>query len=369
MSKVRIGIVGCGSVSGPYLADLSQHPRVELVSVCDVIAERAQARAWECHLSHWYDDVDRMLSGADFDMLVNLTPMREHFAINYKALQAGKHVLSEKPLATSREEGRLLLETAAAHGVQLYGAPAVVTSPAFRCLAEVIGSGEIGRVCAAWGRYGHTGPGWGPWFYRQGGGALFDLGVYNITTLTGLLGPARSVVALSGTVIPERLVEGQRVRVEAEDNIMLLMDHGEAVFSSVQTGFVYGPRRQERTLELIGTRGSANLLGWDWHPRGVEIWREDRQEWEVMEQDQQGYSWERGASYLVDCFTTGKTPLITGEHAFHVLDVMLAAHESAAHGRKIEVTSTFPWPLFPAQAALPLVDPSLRGLDPEDHNR
>ena len=90
MLKVRIGIVGCGSVSGPYLADLSQHPQVELISVCDVIPERAQARAWEYHLPHWYDDVDRMLAGADFDLLINLTSMPAHFAVNYKALRAGK---------------------------------------------------------------------------------------------------------------------------------------------------------------------------------------------------------------------------------------------------------------------------------------
>src|SRR5438270_637506 len=83
-----------------------------------------------------------------------------------------------------------------------------------------------GRVHAAHGRDGHGGPSWGPWFYRKGGGSLFDLGVYNITTLTGLLGPARGVVALSGVAVPERVVEGERVRVEADDNVMLLMDHG-----------------------------------------------------------------------------------------------------------------------------------------------
>src|SRR5205823_13764929 len=146
-------------------------------------------------------------------------------------------VFCEKPIATSLREGQLLLDQAQAHGVRLFGAPNAVTSPAFRCLAEIVASGEIGRVHAAHGRYGHGGPSWGPWFYRKGGGSLFDLGVYNITTLTGLLGPARGVVALSGIAVPERIVEGERVQVEADDNIMLLMDHGDAVFSCVQTGF------------------------------------------------------------------------------------------------------------------------------------
>lgn len=346
MARIRVAVAGCGRVSEPYLQDLRQSPHVELVSVCDVAPERAAQRAEQFEVPHHFAGFDWMLAGPAFDLLINLTAMPHHFPLNLQALQAGRHVLCEKPIATALADGRRLLEEAATHGVQLFGAPNVVTSPAFRCMAVVLASGEIGRVHAAHGRYGHAGPSWGPWFYRKGGGSLFDLGVYHVTTLTGLLGPVRGVVALSGIAIPERTVEGEGVRVEADDNTMLLMDHGDAVFSSVQTGFVYRAHRTDRTLELIGTQGCVNLLGHDWAPEGVEVWSERGREWETHRQDQHGYGWQRGGSYVAECLATGRPSLMTGEHAFHVLEVMLAALRSAATGRRVEVESRFPWPIF-----------------------
>jgi predicted dehydrogenase len=319
---------------------------VELVSVCDVVPERAAQRAEEFCVPHSFGDFDAMLAGPEFDLLVNLTAMPYHSALNLKALQAGRHVFCEKPIASTLEDGRRLVDEALARGVQLFGAPNAVTSPAFRCISTILASGEIGRVHAAHGRYGHAGPNWGPWFYRQGGGSLFDLGVYNITTLTGLLGPARGVMALSGIAIPERVVEGERVRVEADDNTMLLMDHGETVFSCVQTGFVYRAHRSEHTVELIGTRGCVNLLGHDWAPNGVDVWTEGRNGWETRCEDQGGYGWQCGASYVAECLATGEPCLMTGEHAFHALEVMLAALKSAETGSRVEVGSRFSWPVI-----------------------
>lgn len=366
MDRIRTAIVGCGSVSAPYLADLTRSPFVEMVSVCDALGDRAAQRAREYQIAHHFADFDAMLAGPPFDLLINLTAMQSHFVLNLKALQAGKHVLSEKPLAGTREEGRLLLETARAKGVRLHAAPNVVTSPAFRCMAEIIGSGRIGRVVQAFGRYGHGGPGWGPWFYRRGGGALFDLGVYNLTFLTGLLGPVRAVTALMGTAVPERVVEGERVHVEADDSTLVLLDHGDAVFSCVATGFVYGPHREDGTIEIIGTGGSAHLLGWDWQPAGVEVLTEAGRE--RLCTDPQGYRWERGGSHLAECLATGRETLMTPEQAFHVLDVMLAAQESATNGQRIAVPSTFAWPLIPvggtsSHEAVPV------SLDPVNHNR
>jgi predicted dehydrogenase len=254
--------------------------------------------------------------------------------------------LCEKPIATVLEEGRMLLQTASDKGVKLFGAPNVVTSPAFRAIAEVIASGEIGKIHAACARYGHSGPTWGPWFYKKGGGSLFDLGVYNITTLTGLLGPAKAVVAMTGTAIPEREIEGQVVQVEADDNVMITMDHGDAVFSSVQTGFVYRVQREERTIDFVATRGGVNLLGYDWEPNGIEVWTEATEEWEVRCEDQGDYGWESGGSYLAEKLAKGELALMTSEHAFHVLEVMLAAHESSRTGRRVEIDSRFPWPII-----------------------
>lgn len=346
MGRIRVAVAGCGSVSGYYLPDLRESPHVELVSVCDVAGERARQRAEEHGVPHQFADFDAMLAGPPFDLLINLTAMPHHYPLNLKALQAGRHVLCEKPIATTLADGRQLLVEAQARGRQLFGAPNVVISPAFRGMAEVLASGEIGRVHAAHGRYGHAGPSWGPWFYRKGGGSLFDLGVYNITTLTGLLGPARGVAALSGIANPERVVEGERVQVEADDNTMLLIDHGDTVYSCVQTGFVYRAHREDRTVELIGTRGAMNLLGHDWGPKGIEVWTEARRDWETRCTDQDGYGWQTGGRYIAECLATGKPSLMTAEHAFHALEVMLAAHESAATGRRVAVESGFAWPVI-----------------------
>jgi len=345
MTAVRVSVAGCGSVSGPYLSDLSRSPYVQLVSLCDPVAERRDRRSEEYGVAETFGSVEEMLGGPHFDLLVNLTPMQEHCAVNKAALQAGRHVYCEKPIATAVDEGRELLAIARERGVGLWGAPNAVISPQFACISRALASGELGRVCAAHGRYGHTGPSWGPWFYRRGGGCLFDLGVYNITTLTGLLGPVKSVTALAGTAIPERVVDDETVQVEAEDNVAILMDHGDAVFSCVQTGFVYGAFSDRHTVEVIGTGGAANLLGYDWAPRGVEVRVAGSPDWQKRCLDSNGYSWETGASYIARCLAIGEAPLMTGEHALHVLEVMVGALQSAASGRRVDVSTTFPWPI------------------------
>ena len=96
--------------------------------------------------------------------------------------------------------------------------------------------GDIGQVLLARANYGHAGPSWGPWFYQHGGGALFDLGVYNVTSLTGFIGPVKRVTAMTGVAIPERVVDGQMIEVEAEDNAHVLLDFGNSVFAVVSTG-------------------------------------------------------------------------------------------------------------------------------------
>ena len=153
------------------------------------------------------------------------------------ALRADKHVLVEKPLATNLREGRELVALARRSPGLLMCAPFTVLSPTFRIIGERLRRGDIGRVVSARGRYGWAGPDWTDWFYKPGGGALFDLGVYLITTLTGWLGPVRRVSAMAGIAIRERVVRRRRIRVEAEDNMQILLDFGGNCFASLTTGF------------------------------------------------------------------------------------------------------------------------------------
>src|SRR5436190_18347074 len=198
--KIRTAVIGCGSVSGQYLPVLTKCPYVEVVSVCDIKPQRAQKRAQQFNVPHWYPHIDQLLAGEPFDFMITLTDMQEHEHLNRQALQAGKHVWSEKPIANSLAAGQDLLRIAREKKHRLWGAPITVQSPQFAFMADRLAQGALGRVAAAHADYGHEGPNWSSFFYEKGGGSMPDLGVYNLTTLTGLLGPAKHVTAMLSIV-------------------------------------------------------------------------------------------------------------------------------------------------------------------------
>lgn len=351
--RIRVGLIGCGNVSGSYLPNLTAQPHVELVSVCDIKVERARKRAEQFKVPHVYASIEDMLAGAPFDLLVNTTSMPSHYPVNKKALQARRHVWSEKPMALEVKDARELLELARSNGAQIWAAPTCVTSPQFKFMAETMASGRIGRVTAAHGTYGHGGPGWSGWFYQKGGGSLYDLGVYNVATFTGLLGPVKEVVGMTAILNPTRKVEDLgEVQVEADENTMLIMNHGNGVLSHVQTGFGYfdgerlaGEGRQLYTIDVVGTKGAMHMQGWDWGPAGVDLAYEGEAILETHCKDPGKYDWVGGASYVAETLLTGRPSLITPEHGLHVLEVMNACHESQRTGRRIKVESTFKWPI------------------------
>ena len=138
-----------------------------------------------------YANIDEMLTGVPFDMMVTTTDMQVHGELNKKALLAGKHVWSEKPMANTYAEGKALLELAKSKKLRLWGAPAVVNSPQFAFMSKTIQEGKLGRVAVAHGQYGHTGPTWSAFFYEKGGGSMPDLGVYNMATLNRIAWPGK----------------------------------------------------------------------------------------------------------------------------------------------------------------------------------
>ena len=121
--KIKVGIIGCGSVSNRYFPHLSNSPYAEIVSACDIKPERAQKRAEEFNVGNWYPHIDKMLEGVPFDLMVNLTDMQEHGRLNRQALMAGKHVWSEKPMANTYAEAKELLDLSRITGCQYLGRP------------------------------------------------------------------------------------------------------------------------------------------------------------------------------------------------------------------------------------------------------
>ncbi|MFN0126147.1 MAG: Gfo/Idh/MocA family protein [Verrucomicrobiales bacterium] len=351
--RLRTAVIGCGSVSGSYLPVLTSSPFVEVVSVCDIKPDRAKRRAEEFKVAHQYPHIDALLAGAPFDFLVNLTDMQEHERLNRQALESGKHVWSEKPIANSLGAGQELLRLATDKGRRLWGAPITVQSPHFAFMAKQLNAGKLGRVAAAHADYGHEGPDWSAFFYEKLGGSMPDLAVYNLTTLTGLLGPAKSVSAMLSIVTPERTVGDKgRIKVTEEDNAMVLLDHGRGVISHTQSGFNYfnphghdGSKESRYTISIVGSDGFMGMVGYDWAPLGVDLATKESPTIQRHVTDAQGYIWQQGAALAAECLATGKELLTSPEHALHVLEIMTAARESSATGKRIALTSTFKWPV------------------------
>jgi predicted dehydrogenase len=351
--RIRVGVIGCGSVSGAYLPNLAKCTFVELVSTCDIIPSRAAEKAKQFSVPHHYPHIDEMLSGAPFDLLVNLTDMQEHEHLNKQAVAAGRHVWSEKPIANSLAAGEKILEDARRRGIRIWGAPVVVASPQFAFMARSLSAGHLGRVAAAHAFYGHTGPDWAAFFYQKGGGSLPDLGVYNLTTLTGLLGPAQAVVAMTSIITPHRTIQSKgQMKVEAEDNAMVVLDHGQGVLSHVQCGFNFfnphghqGGEEARHTISIFGSRGNMGLVGYDWEPLGVDLATSESPRSERQATDRGSYVWQQGAALVAECLATGKEPLFTPEHALHVLEIITGARESQQSGQRIKLRSTFKWPI------------------------
>jgi predicted dehydrogenase len=266
---------------------------------------------------------------------------------------AGKHIWSEKPMANTYREGKDLLNLAKSKGLRIWGAPAVVNSPQFAFMSQTLQSGKLGAVSAAHAHYGHLGPDWSSFFYEEGGGSMPDLGVYNIATLTGLLGPAKSVMAMTSIVTSNRNIVGKGVvKVEAEDNAMILMDHGQGVLSHVQCGFNYfdpygheGEGQDKPTISIWGTKGNMSLIGYDWAPFGVDLATIENEKTQRFVKDAGSYVWQEGASVVSESLIKKTEPNITAEHALHVLEVMEAARASNAGGKRIALTSRFKWPV------------------------
>ena len=350
-TPIGLGVIGCGNVLGAYqtlIERLAARGRVRFAMACG----REHQRKWVesgLRVPRFTTDHRKLIGHPEVDAVLVLTSMKEHAALARAALEAGKHVLVEKPLATTLAEADALVDLARRSGRLLVCAPFTVLSPTFQTMARRIRRGDIGRVCSARARYGWSGPWWSEWFYRPGGGCLFDLGVYCLSSLTGLLGPARRVMAMTGVAIPEREVQGRRIQVEAEDNAQVLLDFGGAAFAVVTTGFTMQQYRNP-ALEVYGTEGVIQMLGDDWDPDGYELWQNRAGAWQVFKETDPDWPWTDGLRHLVDCLETGQPPLVTPEHARHVLEIMLQAQQSGREGRAMELSTRFEPPVFPAPA-------------------
>ena len=351
---IKVAIIGCGSVSNRYIPHLQTSSLVKIVGLCDIIHDRAIAQNKQYNVGAiTFSSIEDLLKGVDFDLMLTLTDMQMHGTLNRKALMAGKNVWSEKPLANTYEEGKQLVDLAKAKNIRIWGAPAVVTSPQFEFMSKTIQSGKLGKLASAHGQYGHTGPTWSSFFYEPLGGSMPDLGVYNMATLTGLLGPAKSVMAMTSIVNKNREIDNKGiVEVKEEDNAHILLEHENGIISHIMCGFNYfdpfGHEAKNQTLhsiQIFGDMGNMRLIGYDWEPKSVVLDTSWTNPPETHVTDDQGYQWQEGATKIATSLSTNIEPKIHVLHSLHVLEIIEAARKSSKEGIKVPLRSVFPWPM------------------------
>jgi predicted dehydrogenase len=343
---VQIGIIGCGNVLEAYLPQcrkLEQRGLARVMAACGRSAQKERALALGA--SEFVTDERAIFENPEIELVLILASMPEHARLARAGLGAGKHVLVEKPLATNLGEAGELIALARAQNKCLVAAPFTILSPTFQAMAGRIERGEIGKPCLARARYGWAGPWWSEWFYRQGGGCIFDLAVYCVTTLTGLLGPARRVAAMTGIAIPEREINGRKVKVQAEDNTQITIEFHGGALATIMSGFTMQQYRSP-AVEVYGTTGAIQMLGDDWDPDGYELWQNEAGCWQVFKETMPDWSWTDGLRHVVESLHAGEAPTVTVEQARHVLEIMLQAQQSGQTGRAQSIESSFVVPRF-----------------------
>ena len=209
MRKVKVGIVGCGFISSIYMENCPKFENLELVACADLDLQRAKAQAEKHGIPKAYT-VNELLDDPDIDLVINLTIPRAHAAVSIQALEAGKHVYSEKPLAVTREEGQQILDTAAAKGLLVGSAPDTFLGAGIQTAIDLIDRGEIGTPIGASAfmlnrghEHWHPDPGF---YYDIGGGPMFDMGPYYLNALIAMLGPIKRISGSARISYPERTI-------------------------------------------------------------------------------------------------------------------------------------------------------------------
>lgn len=340
---VGVGFIGAGNVLPAYLQILDRLMPRELAWEGPIFARDLDG--WEAILRQ--RPGTRLVATAeevwasDVDVVVVITPAPTHAEYSLDALRHGKHVVCEKPVGMHRSEAEAVFELADRSGLHVLAAPFVHLSPTFRELWTRVWSGEIGRVHSARAMYGNMGVHWASWYHDAGVGPIAELGVYNLKSLATLLGPIRQVFAAEALAIPVRHAGGRRIDQPDTDVAHVVLRHERGALSSVMASQAV-QRYRRPGLELYGTGGTANLLGDDWDPRGLEIWRPDEGAWRCSDAVDPTWPWADGLREMVAAIAEDRAPLAEPQLDLHLVDVIDAARESARDGVAVEVASTFP---------------------------
>jgi predicted dehydrogenase len=347
MTPLGIGIVGTGNIAGQYATTSRAHPEIRLVAATDVDRSRAIAFA-ETHGCRAHGSLDELLADDDVDIVVNLTVHQAHYEVTKRALEAGRHVYSEKPLALRPEEGHELVELATAQGVRLGCSPSTFLGEAQQTAAKVLRSGRLGPVRAVyaevnWGRIETWHPAPVP-FYEVG--ALVDVGVYPLTLVTSMLGPALSVRAWGWELLLDRVTtQGGHFRIGSPDLIVAAITlEGGAVVRLTTSFYVGRPAKAIGGIEFHGDDASLALGNFQDFDATVDVgpFGGTYEAVPLVRPAPAAIDWARAVAEMATAIDAGRPHRASAEQAAHVVDIIGAAFRSIGDGgRPVDVTSSF----------------------------
>jgi predicted dehydrogenase len=373
-APVRMGIVGAGSIAVrgilPHLSQSDLSGRVRLAAVCDPVPGRAAAAAERFGIDRAFLDLDDLLAHGEVDAVSLASPIGLHYLQGKQALTAGKHVHFNKTMTTTVAEATELIDLARTKGLKLVASPGEMLRPHNQRIKQLIAEGELGTLCwaaagAAFGTYherervrqgdvplSNIDP---SWYYRKpGGGPLYDMTVYALHGLTGVLGPARRVTAMSGVRIHEREFRGTMLPTDADDNTLILLDFGNNLFG-LAYGMAAGRLTEGFMGSYFGTGGAIVGLTRNGEPLDYPG-RELAQS--APKGISQGNQWllphvvgphraiEEQHVYedimqLIDWIREDQPTIVTAEHARHVVDIIESAYRSSETGTTQTLSTSF----------------------------
>ncbi|PRY45160.1 Gfo/Idh/MocA family protein [Umezawaea tangerina] len=347
LGPVGVGVIGAGVISDTYLENLTGFPDVRVLAVADLDVERAAAQAAK-HGVPGSGAVAELLADPAVEIVVNLTIPAAHVEVGLAALDAGKHVWTEKPLALDRESARKLLDRAHDRGLRVASAPDTVLGAGLQTARRAVEAGRIGEPRTALAIFQTPGPErWHPapeFLFQAGGGPLLDMGPYYLTTLVQLFGPVRRVTATADRARDTRVIAkgpraGTEFAVTVPTTVMALVEFTGGGSAQLLLSFDAVVARTG-LVEVGGTLGTAVLPDPNTFDGSTALHLTGLDDPETLAP--QGHSASRGTGVLelARAIRSGAVERASGELAYHVLDAMLSIDESAATGRTVDVTST-----------------------------
>lgn len=347
-ATVNVGVIGTGNISSIYLKNGAWLEPINIVAVADLRREMAVSQAAAFNIPTVYT-VDELLADPNIDIVLNLTTPDAHGSVGLRALQAGKSVYNEKPLALTRAEAQQMQRLAQEKGLRVGGAPDTFMGAGIQTCLKLIDEGAIGQPIAATAFV--MGPGHEKWhpnpafYYQQGGGPMFDMGPYYLTALISLLGP---VTAVSGMVTighPQRTIKsqplaGHKIDVEVPTHIAGLMNFANGAIGTIVTSFdVQG--HEHPKIEVYGTKATLSVPDPNSFGDPVRIKRAGG-DWEELPHSHSYTENCRGLGLadMADGLRNGRYHRVNDQIAYHVLDLMWAFHDAAAAQQQIMLNSS-----------------------------